>query len=225
MSVTDSAVAPGGTVNLQFTGLFPHRDYCFVLTSADSSLNVATSATVERSFALRASDGLAVPATSYDATDTIDTRSPLEALTRYWSDGSVISDIDAKVVGLPDFDGDGEPDFAVRTSFNKEPDGTKNRYTEIRLFLKALAMVVELKTNGSVSSSAYRRAGKGVFAAGDVNNDGLSDLIIDIQEFASSGGSKAGGVLVYLGQATSTGWSTTTNANDELLDVTPSVAV
>ena len=144
---------------MAFTGLFPHRDYCFALTSTDSSLNVATSTTVERSLALADSTGAAIPATSYDATDVIDTRSPLEALARYWSDGLLSPDIDAKVVGLPDFDGDGEPDFAVRTSFNKELDGTKNRYTEIRLFLSSGdGSPIVMKTNGSVSSSAYRRS-------------------------------------------------------------------
>ena len=78
----------------------------------------------------------------------------------------------------------------MRTSFNKEPDGTKNRYTEIRLFLSSGdGSPIVMKTNGSVSNSAYRRAGKGVFTAGDVNSDGERPHH-RYSEFASSGGSK-----------------------------------
>ena len=111
VSTTNSAVAPGGAVNLASDGLFLHRDYCFVLTSADTSANAATSAMVERSFALANQAGASVAATSFDATDTIVARDAVDGLADIVS--SFASNNAAKLIGLPDFDGDGLEDFMV----------------------------------------------------------------------------------------------------------------
>ena len=109
MSVSDSAVAPGGTVNLAFDGLFPHRDYCFVLTSADTSANAATSAMVERQSPCQPRRRIG-SCNSLDATDTIVARDALMAEDRT---AAISSFTEAKLVGLTDFDGDGLEDFVV----------------------------------------------------------------------------------------------------------------
>ena len=225
VSVTDSAVAPGGTVNLAFTGLFPHRDYCFVLTSADSSANVAASATVERSFALRGSDGTSVAATSYDATDTMDTRGALENITALGS-GSVVSYNPSQGLLLQDFDGDALPDYVYWINNNKT-DGSNDRYSELRFYLSAggysQAMPIVLKTNHSSSSRNSRVVGQNMFVSGDFNGDGLTDVALSNHKISSGAGSSAGGFLVYLGQAPATDWYLSATADTTSFNVTPSL--
>ena len=77
----------------------------------------ATSAMVERSFALANQAGASVAATSFDATDTIVARDAVDGLADIVS--SFASNNAAKLIGLPDFDGDGLEDFMVLRNQNK----------------------------------------------------------------------------------------------------------
>ena len=217
VSVTNSAVAPGGAVNLAFDGLFPHRDYCFVLTATDTSANAASSAMVERSFALANQAGTSVAATSFDATDTIGARDAIDGLAD--SVSSFASNNDAKLIGLSDFDGDGLEDFMLWRNQNKNDAGANDRFAIISLYLSTgdIASPILIQT-GPGTNGKFRSMGQNLLTTGDVNGDSLSDIVIGWNGAAAAGGtqSNAGAVFVYLGQATSTGWSTVTNSDDYL---------
>ena len=177
VSTTNSAVAPGGAVNLAFDGLFPHRDYCFVLTSADTSANAATSAMVERSFALANQAGASVAATSFDATDTIVARDAVDGLADIVS--SFASNNAAKLIGLPDFDGDGLEDFMVLRNQNKNDAGANERFSIISLYLSSgdTSSPILIQA-GPGTTGKYRFLGERLLSTGDINGDGLSDIVI-----------------------------------------------
>ena len=212
---------------MAFTGLFPHRDYCFVLTSADSSANVASSATVERSFALRGSDGTSVSATSYDATDTIETRNSIEGLSALHT-AAVQSATEAKVVYMPDFDGDAQADYAVLTT-NESTGGAADFYAELRFYLSAagysVAMPITTKSNSFFGDNFDRRIGSTLFAAGDVNGDGLTDLVLSHPVADTGSGTFPGGFIVYYGQAPGSSWYTATSSLALGMNIPPTLSV
>ena len=104
---------------------------------------------VERSFAFANQAGTSVAATSFDATDTIGARDAIDGLAD--SVSSFASNNDAKLIGLPDFDGDGLEDFMLWRNQNKNDAGANDRFAIISLYL----------STGDISSPILIQTGPG----------------------------------------------------------------
>ena len=124
-------------------------------------------------------------------------------------DGEAAGDLSGRSVrGAGDVNGDGMDDLVVGAPYSN-PNGTNSGRSYV-VFGKADTTAVQLSavtagTGGFVldGEAAYDNSGYSVSRAGDVNGDGMDDLIVGAQ-FASPSGNESGRSYVVFGKADTT---------------------
>ena len=180
---------------------------------------------VERSFALANQAGASVTATSFDATDTIVARDAVDGLADI-----VNNYIEQRCQAHPDW-----------TSMAMVLKTLWCCVIRTRMTLEQMSdsqFSVYTPGSGDTSSPILIQAGPGTQFSGNIDS-WVKDFcqpeisMATASQISSLGGTmfsvngalnSAGAVLVYFGQATSTGWSTVTNSGDWLPNITPSIA-
>ena len=151
---------------------------------------------------------LALPAApAMAATDTVDLLTEADAEL----DGAAADDYAGKAVAaLGDVDGDGLPDLAVAAGNGElsdpsllSPDTAAGR---IYVVFGRLTPLLDLSTLASgfgiVGETPGAPLGNSVTGAGDVNGDGLDDIIVGAEEVSPLGRAAAGSAYVIFGKAT-----------------------
>jgi Ca2+-binding RTX toxin-like protein len=137
-------------------------------------------------------------------------------------DGAAAGDTSGwSVASAGDVNGDGFDDLIVG-AYGADPGGQSEAGSSYLIYGKASGWTATLAlsslngTNGARLDgvAAGDRSGISVASAGDVNRDGLDDLIIGAYQSDASGPSEVGASYVVFGQATGAITRTGTNAND-----------
>lgn len=110
------------------------------------------------------------------------------------------------VAGVGDVNGDGRDDIAIGSRFNDA--GALNSGSVHVVFGRAATTEVNLGALGSggfqiLGETANASTGYSISAAGDVNGDGLDDILIGARG-SNGGGSNSGGAYVVFGRADTT---------------------
>jgi hypothetical protein len=124
-------------------------------------------------------------------------------------DGNDAGDLAGRSVsGAGDVNGDGLADLIIGASY-ADPDGKSEAGETYVVFGKASNMTIELVNLGDGGfridgSAPYDNSGYSVSGAGDVNGDGLADLIIGSPEDFDGNDDRSGRSYVVFGKASST---------------------
>jgi len=140
--------------------------------------------------------------------------------TWIWTGEAVGDRFGHAVTGAGDINADGIPDFAVGAPFASSGEGKGKVY-----FYYGTRDLAKLEVGTTISGRMLKSYfGLSIKLAGDVNNDGFSDLIISAPEDPSGPHLKAGKVELYLGRETgidtSPKWVLQGESDDALLGFT-----
>lgn len=123
-------------------------------------------------------------------------------------DGPALDATVSSVSGIDDFNGDGFDDFIVGSKYAESPDkgaayivyGGDDINFGAEAYIRRVGAEAELKGMKLVGKAEGDRAGEHVSAAGDINGDGLADVIIGASH-SDADGENSGAAFVVFGRS------------------------